>query len=212
MEAGAQALVRVLWEARHRGFLGPGAVESHIAHARAFVAAAGTEPRRFLDLGSGGGIPGLVCALAWPSASGVLLDASERRTRFLEEACAALGVRERVAVVRARAEDAARDPDLRCGFTVVTARGFGPPAVTAECGGAFVEMGGLLVVSDPPEPDARRWPDAGLALLGLAREEGPADGGSGVRLMRLRRVAPLDGRWPRRVGVPAKRPLWRVEG
>src|SRR4051812_34590597 len=57
-------LIETLEEARTAGFLGPGPVEPHIRHAQGFaaavVAALGREPANFADLGSGGGVPGLV--------------------------------------------------------------------------------------------------------------------------------------------------------
>ena len=64
--------------------------------------------------------------------------------------------------------------------------------------------GGVLVVSEPPDVDpAERWPAAGLASVGLARDPDEIDG-----VVRLRQVASCPDRFPRRVGVPAKRPLF----
>ncbi|MGH9139046.1 MAG: RsmG family class I SAM-dependent methyltransferase [Acidimicrobiales bacterium] len=201
------ALVGVLEVARTRGFLGPGPVERHIAHGRAFVAAV-APPARFLDLGSGGGIPGLLCALAWETATGVLLDAQQRRTTFLDWAAVELGVSDRIETVTARSEAAARQPALRGAFDVVTARSFARPAVTAECGAPFLRVGGTLLVSEPPAPSPDRWPIDGLGQLGLV-DDGivRVDDGTG-RVRVLRSVAPCPDRWPRRDGVPAKRPLF----
>jgi len=113
-----------------------------------------------------------------------------------------------VAVVEARAEDAARRPELRERFDAVVARSFGPPAVTAECAVGFLRVGGRLVVSEPPADEAGdgvRWPVGPLADLGFGPPEpGAAPGASFVVLEK----ADTDERWPRRVGVPAKRPLW----
>ncbi len=157
---------------------------------------------RVLDLGSGGGVPGLVLAEEEPGLSLVLLDSAARRCRFLRRAIGALGLEDRVEVVEERAETAARHPALREMSDAVVARSFGPPAVTAECAVGFLRLGGSLVVSEPPET-AVRWPPEALADLGLA----PAvDCGTGefsfVRLEKTR----ADDRWPRRVGIPAKRP------
>ena len=197
------ALLEVIEESRRFGFLGPGPVEPQIAHADGFVAAVGDAPASFLDLGSGGGLPGLVLAVRWPEARGVLLDSMVRRTDFLRQAVAVLGAADRVEVVCARAEDAARGP-LRGSVALVTARSFGPPAATAECATGFLGDGGLLVVSEPPSGDGSRWDAAGLADLGLVLE---GHTGAGPSFVRIRKVA-TDERWPRRSGVPAKRPLW----
>jgi 16S rRNA (guanine527-N7)-methyltransferase len=142
-----------------------------------------------------------------PERSLVLLDASQRRTAFLREAVERLDISSRVEVITARAEAAARDPHLRGRFDAVVARSFGPPAVTAECAAGFLPAGGVLLVSEPPsgEDTPVRWPDAGLADLGF----GPAEhlGHAPAGLVRIRRLHEHD-RWPRRVGIPAKRPLW----
>jgi 16S rRNA (guanine527-N7)-methyltransferase len=181
----APPLSEVLDEAKHLGLLGPGPVADHLAHAEGFVTAAATPPRRFLDLGSGGGVPGLVLAHAWPGAEGVLLDGSERRAAFLRRAVLALELGTRLEVVSARAEQAGRDARWRGGFDRVVARSFGPPAMTAECGAPFLAVGGDLLVSDPPDGEDR-WPAAGLARLGLV----PDRPGAPVRRLVQRDVCP----------------------
>ena len=160
------------------------------------------DARRVLDLGSGGGVPGLVLAEAIPRLELTLLEAGARRCRFLRAAVTGLDLGTRVEVVEERAETAARHPDLREAFDAVVARSFGSPAVTAECAVGFLRPGGSLVVSEPPEAGSR-WPPGELAGLGLAPAVACGTGGfSFVRLDKVR----ADDRWPRRVGIPAKRP------
>ena len=163
-----------------------------------------------LDLGSGGGLPGLVLATYRPELELTLLEARQRACRFLREAVTALDLSQ-VAVVESRAEDAARRPDLRESFDAVVARSFGPPPVTAECAVGFVRTGGRLVVSEPPGDEERdvadRWPPSGLEELGLSPPA--AGGGSGASFVLMDKER-ADERWPRRVGVPAKRPLWAI--
>jgi 16S rRNA (guanine527-N7)-methyltransferase len=155
---------------------------------------------RFLDLGSGGGIPGLVLALAWPAARASLLDARAKACAVLEAARADLRLESRLDVVGGRAEALARDPGHREQFDLVVARSFGPPAATAECAVGFLAPGGRLIVTEPPTSDAGRWPTAALARLGL----GPALRRPGH--VELRRTgAPIDA-WPRK--RPSRRPLW----
>ncbi len=204
MPASLQA---VLEEARDLGFLGPGPVEGHIEHAEGFLQAVGGQlPGRVIDLGSGAGLPGLVLALAWPDVPIVLMDSSERRTLFLARAAKDLGVSSHVVVARARAEDAGRDPAWRAQADLVVARSFGPPAVTAECAAPLLEVGGRLIVSEPPEDGGSRWPAEGLESLGLhpaARFEQAF-----CRFQILRQEALCPEAFPRRVGVPEKRPLF----
>ncbi|HZQ27155.1 MAG TPA: RsmG family class I SAM-dependent methyltransferase [Acidimicrobiales bacterium] len=162
-------------------------------------------PVSALDLGTGAGVPGLVLALRWPDSAWVLLDGSRRRTALLEAAVAELGVADRVAVVCGRAEQVGHDLTYRGRFDLVTARSFGPPATTAECGAPFLRPGGVLVVSEPPGDEGGRWPSEGLAELGLVA--GPART-SRPRAQVLEAVSRCPDRYPRRVGVPAKRPLF----
>lgn len=204
--ASADDLERVLTEARALGFLGPGPVPPQIDHARGFASMATRTPESFLDLGSGGGLPGLVLAVTWPDATGVLLDAMRRRGDFLEQACGSLGLAGRISVVCERAEVAAHDPALRERFDLVTARSFGRPAATAECAVGFLRPGGELVVSEPPEDGDDRWPAGPLAGLGLEVHRAAS---AGTRFVLLRRSGPVGPGIPRRTGVPEKRPRWR---
>lgn len=189
---------------RELGFLGPGPVEAHIGHALGFAAAFEQSPGRVLDLGSGGGVPGLVLSEHWVEAEFVLLDSNERRTVFLTEAVAGLGWQDRVQVIRARAEVAGRDLTLRGQFDGVVSRSFGSPPVTAECAGPFLADDGRCVVSEPPD-DRWRWSPEGLAALGLVEERRYR---TDATYIVLRRMAPCPDRYPRREGIPAKRPLW----
>jgi len=231
----ADALDEVLRRAQDLGFLGPRPVAAQRHHAEALctLALAGFEPAgehgverpgrstpkeaplgaptsggEYLDLGSGGGLPGLVLA-GHPGAAamhGSLLDSQRRRATFLAEAIERLGLRDRLAVVAGRAEDVARDPAHRERYTLVISRGFASPPVTAECAVGYLRPGGRLVVSEPPEPEPGRWDQGALAELGFGVPELVARDETHAAI--LHRTGPLDPRWPRKSGVPKKRPLW----
>ena len=193
----------------------------HVRHARGFGEAVGGQVERFLDLGSGGGIPGLVLLLTWPRAGAVLLDSSHRRSEFLVETVGELGLAPRAVVLCARAEEAGRDAGLRGQFPLVVARSFGRPAVTAECASPFLCVGGRLVVSEPPpvspatsagvrqeaeSPDSSRWPAPGVALLGMSDDGTRSAEEALFRVLVQSESCPE--RYPRRTGVPSKRPLF----
>jgi len=199
---GHTLLLTQLERARSLGFLGPGPVTAHIEHTGAFLDALADTTGRIVDLGSGGGVPGLVIGVARPDLEVVLLDATAKRCRFLEEAVEVLALR--ASVVEGRAEVVAHGP-LRSTATAVVARSFGSPAATAECAAPLLALDGSLVVSEPPDPDPARWPTAGLARLGLA--VGPRSASSPT-VQTLRRVAECPSNYPRRDGLPAKRPLF----
>jgi 16S rRNA (guanine527-N7)-methyltransferase len=193
-----------LWEAaQQQGLVGPSPVTDHLVHAQRFAATIGASPRSAVDLGSGAGVPGLALALHWPTSHWRLLDANQRRGSFLAAAVEALDLGDRVVVDLRRAETVGRDPAQRFAHDLVVARSFGPPAVVAECGAPLLEVGGHLVVSEPPE-DRDRWPTDGLATLGLVVVSPTLDAG----FVRFRAATTCPDRFPRRVGVPTKRPLF----
>lgn len=173
----------------------------HVTHAARFAAAAPDPPADALDLGAGGGVPGLVLARTWPASRWVLLDVHLRRTAFLTSAVVELELDDRVRVVRSRAEEAGRDDSLRGHFDLVTARSFGPPAVTAECGAPFLRLDGSLLVSEPPH-GGDRWPADALAPLGLAPDAQVA----GIQVLRLDRLP--ESRFPRTAAAMKRRPLF----
>lgn len=196
-------LLSVLEESRRLGFLGAGPIEDHLASAQRFLAALHPlDSARVLDLGSGGGVPGLPLALLLPQSEFVLLESIDRRATFLAAAAERLGVADRVKVVRERAEVAGRSPDLRATFDAVTSRSFGPPGVTAECGSPFLRVAGALLVSEPPDRP-ERWDTQGLQTLGMTKVSEPQAG-----IAVILQETPCPDRYPRRTGIPAKRPLF----
>lgn len=204
-EQSREELFQLLAAARQDHFLGPGDVSNQIEHSLGFATLIPDPPRLAVDLGSGGGIPGLVLAHLWPASNWILLDANVRRTGFLRQAVTALRLGDRVEVLVQRAEVTGQDRARRATADLVVARGFGPPAVVAECAAPLLCLGGALVVAEPPGGAPDRWPAAGLELLGLV-QDGHAV--APVALQRLRQVVLCSDRYPRRVGVPIKRPLF----
>lgn len=166
----------------------------------------GWELRRAGDLGSGGGIPALLLAVRFPGTNWVLCEAAARRSAFLRRAVTRLGLEDRVEVREERAEVTGRDPAVRGRLDLVVARSFGRPAVVAECAAPLLRIGGRLVVSEPPGGRGERWPSEGLALLGLRPR--PAATAPAGTFQVLEQSGPCSARFPRRVGVPAKRPLF----
>jgi 16S rRNA (guanine527-N7)-methyltransferase len=190
--------------------LGPGPIEPHIEHAHAFSRVLGGRLElgaTVADLGSGAGVPGLVLAMDLPSVSITLIEAGLRRVQHLQSSIIRCGLTQRVEVVHQRAEAFGALAASRASFHAVVARSFGKPAVTAECAAPLLQVGGWLVVSEPPDGSnaAIRWPEGPLEALGLrlvVEVEGPA------RLAVLQQVELCPDRFPRRVGVAAKRPLF----
>ncbi len=202
------SLDEVLGIAQDLGYFSPQPIVRQRELAEGLIpritAIAGNSPT-ILDLGAGGGLPGLVIAQALPLATLVLLDANHRRCSFLIEAIERLGLANS-SVLEGRAE-ALVSSEVRESFDLVVARGFGPPPVTAECAIPYLKVGGSLFVTEPPEAEAtaQRWPAEGLALLGLAPAQSLEGSPAAVAMVK---VSPAEARFPRRDGVAAKRPLF----
>lgn len=172
-------LKTVLERARTAGFFGPGPLRVHRASCRAFDAAvdqllaagrspAGSPEPTVVDLGAGGGLPGLPIARWNPQLRMVLLDTSSKRTAFLEWAVSELDLGDRVDVVEARAEDFAHG-EQRGRFDGAIARGFASPGITLECAAPLVREGGRILVAGPP--GGRHWDSDALAAIGLTVED-----------------------------------------
>jgi hypothetical protein len=186
---------RVLDAAVDEGFLTAGAATEGFRHSSGFLVgiplpAAGQVA---VDLGSGGGLPGLVLATL-TNCNWFLVERSERRCRFLEWAARSLEVFDRVSVVHSDATEVGRR-ELRGSVTLVTARGFGPPGATVECGAPLLVEGGHLVVSEPPGGGPSRWPVGPLGELGLSDAGAWESEGAGFRAFRA--VGACGDRYPR---------------
>jgi 16S rRNA (guanine527-N7)-methyltransferase len=129
-----------------------------------------------------------------------------KRARFLLEVLEWDGAPPGGEVIIGRVEEIARQEDLGAAFDLVTARSFGPPAVTAECGVRFLKIGGLMVISEPPDDSADdRWIPSGLSKMGL-ESVGRVRHGAAYQVLRKVKETPL--LYPRQTGTPRKHPLF----
>lgn len=171
---------------------------------------AGLAEGRLIDVGSGAGFPGLVLKIAEPGLRVALLDATRKKTAYLQEAATALGLE--ADIRNARAEDAARDPSLRDSFDAAVCRALGAWPVALELTLPFCRVGGLLF--GQRGADAQREAEAHTktaALLGgriLRTRRVGAEGGLEARhIIAVEKASPTPARYPRATGIPAKRPL-----
>lgn len=165
-----------------------------------------------MDLGSGAGLPGIPLAIARPDLNVILLDSSEKRTKFLREAVGFLELKN-VEVVRARAEEAGRDPLWRDVLDIVTARAVAPLSTLVEYALPFLRVRGLFMAQRGPKA-AQEAVDAAVAISELngrlARvEQVKVPFLEAARfLVHIEKTGPTPERYPRRTGVPLKRPLY----
>jgi 16S rRNA (guanine527-N7)-methyltransferase len=165
---------------------------------------------RWVDLGSGAGLPGLPLALAYPATSFTLVDAQRRRLDWVSATAADLGLGN-VVVVHARLEEYGHGPD-RGSFDMATARALAPLPVVAELGMPLLRLGAQLLVPRGKPADeeldqaARALQQLGGTIDGVVpNPSSPIDQGGFVVIMA--KIAATSPRFPRRSGVPARTPL-----
>lgn len=195
-------------EAQRRHFLESLAVAAALLQAGILDA---SSAHSALDLGSGGGFPGLPMKILLPALEMTLLEANGRKSAFLRETVDALGL-EGVQVVTARAEDAARQPAYRERFDLVVARALAPLPVLVELALPFLKVGGHLAAPKGSRA-ANEVKQASFALETLRGEVvgrrplPPASAAHPQTLVVVRKTARTPERYPRRAGIPSKRPL-----
>ena len=145
-----------------------------------------------VDVGSGGGAPGIPLAEAFPERAVTLLEANRRKCAFLREIAREFP---NVTVVHGRAEEQPTDR-----FGVALAKALAPPPVAAEWCLPLVAPGGAAVLFVGPSADLRSVARVSEQVGGGA----PEDHGGIVVLPKLE---PTPERFPRRPGVARKRPL-----
>lgn len=180
--------------------------ERHIADSLSLVPdlAELSAGARVIDVGSGGGLPGLPLAIALPQLRFTLLEATGKKARFLEDAARALGL-SNVAVVNQRAESFGQGPD-RERFDACTSRALSRLPVLLELSLPLLRVGGLklAIKGEQAEQEVREAARA-LSVLG-GHVEGLRRTPTGT-VVRVRKQAPSPSRYPRAPGEPKRSPL-----
>jgi len=186
-------------------------VTKHIVDCATLWLVEGVEWDGWIDVGSGAGLPGLVLAVGRPEGQGTLLEATGKKADFLRQAVTALGLEARLQVVHGRAEEWGRGPG-RERYRVAVARAVAPARVLAEYLLPLVEVDGVAVMMKGPQAEAElAEAERALHVLGgrverVHRLTLPEDQGE-RRLVVVRKDRPTPEGYPRRAGLPAKRPL-----
>jgi 16S rRNA (guanine527-N7)-methyltransferase len=165
------------------------------------------EARSLLDIGSGGGVPGLPLAIARPELRVVLLDATAKKVRFLEATARELGL-ENVVAVHGRAEELARDRQHRERYDVVTARAVARLVTLVELALPFLVVGGrALLPKGSAAADELTEARYATGMLGGSAAS-PIDAIAGTRVVVIEKRRPTPAEFPRRTGVPNTSPLF----
>ncbi len=166
---------------------------------------------RILDVGSGGGVPGLILGMLWPKTRVDLLEATEKKAEFLKRVVKSLGLANVGGIVD-RAETVGHDPQYRESYDWVTARALAPLPVLAEWTIPFLKVGGRLLAIKGSELDEElKESKRAFKLLGAIA---PPEIISYVRpdekkckLVVYHKTTLSPSPYPRRVGIASTHPL-----
>lgn len=171
----------------------------------------GVELSPAIDIGAGAGLPGVPIKIARPSMRLTLVEATTKKAAFLRELVQELALSD-VTVAHARAEELAHDPAHRGRYRLALARAVAPLPALVELALPFLDIGGYL--ASPKGSGAHREvEEAGNALtvcggkVKLVQQMTQALGSPAPTLVLVQKIAETPDRYPRRPGIPLKRPL-----
>jgi len=178
--------------------------KDHVLDSLTLVPYIGRSARgRLIDIGAGGGFPGIVLAIAMPEMAVTLVDSVGKKTSFLTQVLSELDMSQRVTVLTARAEEVGHREDYRNKFDFATARAVGRFDMVCELALPLIKVGGevLLQKSARQAREDEAAAAACLPKLGgeLLATEIPDSQilGKDVVIMRIKSVRPADGKYPR---------------
>ena len=168
-----------------------------------------TSANRILDLGTGGGFPGLPLAIAYPEKEFILMDSVAKKLKVVASAVSEFGL-ENVDVVNMRAEDLARWPAYRESFDLVVSRAVSNMTTLSEYCLPFVKVGGCFIAykTEDAEEEIKNAEKA-IGILGGKLERIAPDGreGSGHVFAVVSKNKTTPPKYPRKAGLPLKKPL-----
>jgi len=167
--------------------------------------------KKVLDLGTGGGLPGLVLAIQKPDIQFTLVDSIKKKCAAISDMVKKLSLKN-VTVICARAEDLAHDPVYREKFDIVIARAVAPLPTLLELGSGFIRRGGIFIAYKGPKYN-EELPISKNAMIEMNFDIEKIHhyrlSGADVSftLLIFTKNRPLNSNYPRQNGLPSKKPL-----
>lgn len=164
---------------------------------------------RAADIGTGAGFPGIPLAIMYPEAAFVLIDSLGKRVNFLEECKKQLKL-DNVTAVKARAEEAGRKDEFRESFDLVVSRAVASLPLLCEYCLPLVKEGGFFAAYKSQKADEEvKNAEKAIEVLGgkLIDVYRKTLEGDDRTILMLKKVLPCPSQYPRKPGIPAKRPL-----
>jgi 16S rRNA (guanine527-N7)-methyltransferase len=176
--------------------------DKHVGEVLTLLDACNPQPgARVVDVGAGGGVPGIPMALLRPDLHVTLIESDTRKAGFLTHVAGMLSLAQ-VDVIAERAEDVARRDGVRESFDLAASRAVAPPAVMCELSLPLLRVGGLCAALVGDATQAVRECERAARLCG-GGEPRTAPG----EVLLVDKLSPTPPEYPRRAGVPLRRPL-----
>ena len=167
--------------------------------------------KKIIDVGTGAGFPGIPLAIFWPEKKFVLMDSLQKRIKFLEDSAQKAGI-QNVTFRHARAEELAKEKEMRESFDLCVSRAVASLPVLSEYCVPFVRKGGYFLPYKAAEiADEAKSGEKALHILGACLDdviEYTLPGTDyGRSLLIIYKEGTTAGKYPRKAGLPSKEPL-----
>jgi 16S rRNA (guanine527-N7)-methyltransferase len=169
------------------------------------------ENLRILDVGTGAGLPGIPLKIVLPDIRLTLLESTAKKTEFLRYIINTLGLKD-TEIITGRAEDIAHSGEYRAGFNTVISRAVAPLFSLVELTLPFCRTGGIIIALKKGDirqeiEDALKAIDTFGGSLREVRMVELEELNDDRYLVIIDKIAPTPDNYPRRPGIPGKRPI-----
>ena len=166
---------------------------------------------KIIDVGTGGGFPGIPLALAAPDKEFVLMDSLNKRIKIINQLCEEIGITN-VTAVHARAEELAKNKDHRESYDLCVSRAVANLSTLSEYCLPFIKKGGYFLSYKGPDSDQEvKAAKNAIAILGgkIEREEIASIESFDLehKIIFIKKIKDTPAKFPRKAGTPSKEPL-----